>query len=81
MDNTVLNDREFTNSFDMELSTDAASTQGFGGYVHGKYAYSTWSVDLPLTTDNFPMAFLELYPIVVAALLWGSAWSCKIIMF
>jgi hypothetical protein len=27
------------------------------------------------------VAFLELYPIVVAALLWGSAWSCKIIMF
>ena len=27
------------------------------------------------------MAFLKLYPIVVAALLWGSEWSCKTIMF
>jgi hypothetical protein len=77
----MFHDCEFTNSFDMELSIDAASTLGFGGYFHGKYVYSTWSVDLPLLTDNFHVAFLELYPIVVAALLWGSAWSCKIIMF
>ena len=80
-DVAMFHDCEFTNSFDMELSTDAASTLGFGGYFHGKYVYSTWSVDLPLLTDNFHVAFLELYPIVVAALLWGSAWSCNIIMF
>jgi hypothetical protein len=53
-DVTMFHDCEFTNSFDMELSTDAASTLGFGGYFHGKYVYSTWSVDLPLLTDNFP---------------------------
>lgn len=78
---TVFHDCEFTNSFDMELFTDAASTLGFGGYFHGKYFYSTWPVDLPLLTDNFSMALLELYPIVVAALLWGSEWSCKRILF
>jgi hypothetical protein len=27
------------------------------------------------------MAFLELYPIVVASLLWGSEWKCKKILF
>ena len=27
------------------------------------------------------MAFLELYPIVVAAMLWGSEWQGKRIMF
>ena len=61
----------------MELSTDAASTLGFGGYFHGKYVYPTWSVDLPLLTDNFHVAFLELYPIVVTALPWGQRGHAK----
>jgi hypothetical protein len=74
---TMFHDCEFTNNFDMELFTDAASTLGFGGYYHGKYVYSTWPVDLPLLTDNFSLAFLELYAIVVAALLWGQSGHAK----
>ena len=74
---TMFHDCEFTNIFDMELFTDAASTLGFGGYYHGKYFYSTWPVDLPLLTDNFSLAFLELYAIVVAALLWGQSGHAK----
>lgn len=38
---TMFHDCEFTNNFDMELFTDAASTLGFGCYYHGKYVYST----------------------------------------
>jgi len=73
----MFHDCELTNIFDKELFTDAASTLGFGGYYHGKYVYSTWPVDLPLLTDNFSLAFLELYAIVVAALLWGQSGHAK----
>jgi hypothetical protein len=29
----------------------------------------------------FSMAFLEFYPIVVAAVLWGHLWTSKLILF
>ena len=75
-------DRDYTSSFDMELFTDASSTKGFGGYYKGDWFYSSWPTDLEFPDDkNFSMAFLELYPIVVAALLWGSQWSKKRVLF
>ena len=57
----------------MELYTDASPTVvGYGGYFKGKWFCSPWPEDLPTSTKNkFSMAFLELYPIVVAAVLWG----------
>ena len=63
------------------MFTDAASTIGYGGYFQVKWFYSKWPVNLPDVTNNFSMAFLELYPIVVAALLWGPLWSRKKILF
>jgi hypothetical protein len=61
-------DTNYTRATDMELYTDASSTVGYGGYFKGKWFYSPWPKDLPTSTKNkFSMAFLELYPIVVAA--------------
>ena len=77
----MFHDCYFTSSYDFELYTDAASTIGFGGYFQGKWFSSYWPVNLPTLTDNSSMAFLELYPIVVAALLWGHLWPCKKILF
>lgn len=37
--------------------------------------------DLPLFTDAAPSALFELYPIVIAAFLWGHKWSSKNIEF
>ena len=72
----------FISSFDMELFTDASSTLGFGGYFRGKWFYSSWPSELNiLTEDNLSMTFLELYPVVVAAILWGSALESKKILF
>ena len=31
--------------------------------------------------EDLSMAFWELYPIVVAAVLWGKEWTCRRIMF
>ncbi|CAG2244443.1 unnamed protein product [Mytilus edulis] len=75
-------DCNYTSNFDMQLYTDASSTIGYGGYYQGKWFCSTWPKELPSLNDkSLSMAFLELYPIVVAALLWGKEWKCKKILF
>ncbi|XP_033763092.1 uncharacterized protein LOC117344458 isoform X1 [Pecten maximus] len=67
---------------DFSLFTDAASTKGFGGFFKGRWFSEKWPCNLPDISDNsLSMAFLELYPIVVAAILWGNEWSCKRIKF
>ena len=75
-------DCNYTSNFDMQLYTDASSTLGYGGYYQGKWFCSTWPKELPSLNDkSLSMAFLDLYPIVVAALLWDKEWKCKKILF
>jgi hypothetical protein len=63
-------DTNYTRATEMELYTDASSTVGYGGYSKGKWFCSAWPEDLPTSTKNkLSMAFLELYPIVDAAVL------------
>ena len=75
-------ERTLTSSADMELYTDAASSTGFGGYYLGEWFCDKWPDNM---TENIgskmSMAFMELYPIVVAALLWGHLWQGKKILF
>jgi hypothetical protein len=55
------------------LFTDAASTLGFGGYFQGRWFSSPWPPELSYIMDSeMPMAFRELYPIVVATVLWNK---------
>ncbi len=61
---------------DIQLFTDAAPSVGFGGFYQGRWFASTWPPQLlglpqPLKSS----ALFELYPLVVAALLWGKEWS------
>ena len=76
-------DPHITAAPDMELYTDASSTIGYGGYYLGRWFCDTWPADLlPCDEDEtVSMAFMELYPIVVAATMWGSLWSTKRILF
>jgi hypothetical protein len=70
-----------TEAYDLELFTDA-SDLGYGGYFKGKWFSSTWPESLGDILDSkFSIAFKELYPIVVAALLFGPSWGQKRIMF
>ncbi|CAG2188986.1 unnamed protein product [Mytilus edulis] len=72
----------FISSYDMELYTDASSTIGFGGYFGGKWFYSSWPTEIKnITNSKHSMAFFELYPIVVAAVLWGASWKTKKVLF
>lgn len=73
---------ELISNTDLKLYTDASSTIGYGGYFQDHWFYDTWPVGLQLPGDQeLSMAFLELYPIVVAAMLWGHLWTSKRILF
>ena len=68
--NNMFYDNFYTSNFNVELYTDASSTKGYGGYFPGKWFSSSWPNDIPSPKNkNLSMAFLELYPIVVAYLL------------
>jgi hypothetical protein len=75
-------DIERTPANSMQLYTDASSTLGFGGFFNGHWFCDRWPDDLPSEQDkDISMALRELYPIVVAAILWGHNWSTKRILF
>jgi hypothetical protein len=79
---TLFYDRFLSSNADLQLFTDAASNSGFGGYFDGEWFSEPWPEDLMRHTDgNMSMAFMELYPIVVAAILWGNVWKGKRIQF
>lgn len=67
-----------TEAADMELYTDATLTT-FAGF----YKNHWFQGDFPLEIlhEQTSMAFLELYPIVMASVLWGHHWNRKRILF
>nr|XP_006822332.1 PREDICTED: uncharacterized protein LOC102808029 [Saccoglossus kowalevskii] len=70
-----------TSASDMQLYTDASGI-GHGGYFRGRWFQERWSPSLKLETDpSLSIAFQELYPIVVASILWGHLWVRKRILF
>ena len=75
-------DKEVTKAADYALYTDAAATVGYGGFFQNRWFQAVWPTELVLKDNKqLSMAFLELYPIVVAAMLWGSEWQGKRILF
>ena len=66
-----------------ELFIDASGTTGFRGFFQGQWFSSAWPNDMDslLDKDAISIAFQELYPIVIAAILWGQFWSRKSIIF
>ena len=77
-------DKRLYNANDIELFTDASGNEnlGFGGYFQGSWFYGGWPKDImKRLTKKASIAFRELYPIVVAAILYGASWSRKRIIF
>ena len=67
-----------TSPDDLVLLTDAASTLGIGGYFQGRWLSIPWPSELSYIMDSeMSMAFRELYPIIVAAVLWNKYWIKK----
>lgn len=71
-------DDNVTEAADMQLFTDATLTS-FGGFYQNKW----FQGDFPdnISMENTSMALFELYPIVMACLLWGGTWPRKRILF
>ncbi|XP_078017752.1 uncharacterized protein LOC144458670 [Epinephelus lanceolatus] len=69
-----------TNSLDIQLYTDAAPSAGFGGFYNGRWFAAEWPPELANQRQVASSALFEIYPIVVAAILWGHDWSRKSIL-
>jgi hypothetical protein len=63
----------------LNLFTDSAGSIGFGVYFDGRWAQGTWPVDLVVPKSH--IAFLELFPVVLAVLLWANILQNRKIMF
>jgi hypothetical protein len=75
-------DENITHVSDLSLYTDASSKHGFGGYFHGKWFQGRWPDDIQtLGNDSLSIALLELYPIMVTAVIWDQEWTGKRIKF
>ena len=71
------NDEEETSSA-LAFYTDAALSIGFGVFFANEWFSESWPVELEFLVRNCnSIALYELYPIVVACLLWGKHWCRK----
>lgn len=69
-------------SFEIRLFTDAAPSIGFEGFFNNQCFADKWPKELSsLPNDILSNALMEMYPIVIACLLWGNQWSRKRIIF
>ena len=59
--------------FPISVSSDTAGSVGYGAILGRDWSVGRWSLlQLPLS-----IAYKELFPIVLAASLWGHQWSAK----
>ena len=62
------------------MFTDAAYSGGFGGYFQGQWFAEKWSAEFSeFALGSASSALHEIYPIIVAGILWGETWSRKCI--
>ena len=73
---------EFTATPDISLCTDASGVKGYGAYYQGQWFGGDWGPSQLLVQGNeTSIAYHELFPIVLAACIWGDNWSQKRILF
>lgn len=62
-------------SFEIWLFTDSAPMVGFGGFFNHQCFADKWPKELSSLPNSITSsAWLEMYPIVIACLLWGKHW-------
>lgn len=76
---SFFHDDHFTDASSIQLYTDATPTS-FGGYYGGKWFQGNFDLSIS-EGEETSMAFYELYPIVMACLLWGHTWERRRILF
>lgn len=81
---SIFYNSKVVSSDDLRLYTDASGTIGYGGFYLGQWFSEPWPEDLHnpyADSTELSIAFKELYPIVVAAMIWGHLWVGKRIVF
>ncbi|KAM9324440.1 uncharacterized protein PAF06_000477 [Gastrophryne carolinensis] len=68
-------------SDELELFTDAAGSGGFGAYLAGRWCAGSWPGRWPDSALIRNLAFLELFPLVVAVTLWGEVLRNRAVCF
>ena len=73
---------QLTSAPDFEIYTDAAGSVGYGGYFQGHWFNGVWTKEQQLDPKReIFIAYQELYPIILSALLWGGQWTNKRLVF
>ena len=73
---------QLTAAPDFQLFTNATGALGYGVYFQGHWFCGAWTEEQKLGgTDNNHIAYQELFPITLAALIWGDQWSRKRLLF
>ena len=62
---------------DFQISSDASGTMGYGAIFMSHWFTGSWSV----SQLGFSIAYKELFPIAIAANLWGHYWSSRRVEF
>ena len=75
-----LSEDELTQAPNINFYTDASGTSGYGAYYHPEWFRGDWEPCQLLCNKGISIAYQELFPIVLAALLWGAHWSRKRIL-
>ena len=62
---------------DLEVTSDASGSLGFGAYFRNEWFTGSWAPSQAAQS----IAYKELFPIVIAARVWGSSWSRRHVLF
>ncbi len=65
---SIIQDQKWLGQDDIQLFTDASGTQGFGGFLSGKWFQGKWPQDVCRTQS---IAWMEFFPIIVSIVVWG----------
>ena len=78
---SVFRDRLWLSNSDIEFFTDSAASIGMGIFVNGKWAQEKWGDNFPVEVKSNNITFLELFPIIVALEIFGTAVQNKKVLF
>ena len=66
-----------TATTNLKVTSDAAGSIGFGAYFYGQWFYGPYA---PSQAQQ-SIAYKELFPVVIAAHLWGHLWTKRHVLF
>ena len=62
---------------ELEVTSDASGSRGFGAFFQGEWFNGSWVS----SQASQSIAYKELFPVVVAARIWGPQWSRSHVLF